>query len=597
MSCNYRCLLVVFALTYAVTAVVAQGVGSLGLNAACNPNSTTVTCQPGLYCNRLYRKCAAQQSLGSPCSYDRQCVAPSLCTVTSYNATTGVAYSSCQEPGVRPYFSYCYFSPAATTDRCAPWLTCNNASPQPVCVPRPTAGAPCNPLVTSGACSCQSNFWCPAFSQVCTNKLSSGTCSSNNQCISNVCTSQRVCAQATTCVFGGIGSYGFGACGTGYYCNTDTGFCQRLLAAGDSCRFSSQCSSGLCSAAGYCAQCTLANEASVCGFGRFCNINSAVPACRALIANGANEPCFANSHCASNYCLNGICTYSGQCVDSYGCVRPDGTYGWCSSPTKPNPGPIIVPLPPSFCGGPSYCSNTCSSPCSQLPLIWDFRYPWCGSPVNPFDAFNNNFLVIPSPPTPVNPAPWTWGVCLPYFNRNAFCLTDWQCGPVDFCSPQTNRCTPACYGATGTPTATCPVGYVCPSLNTTDYRDCLAQAGTPCVEDVQCNSRLICDPSSGNCNLSLVCSAVANNTCAPPGTQGAICTRNAECDYANLCIAGTCRPYNTTQFCVSDNQCVSGVCNLATRVCVHNPGVTNSTCARDVECLAKKCDPVKNKCL
>lgn len=479
---------------------------------------------------------------------------------------------------------------------CAPYLQCNETSNPGVCVPKFPLGAPCS--VDS---QCQSNLWCPAYSKVCTNKLASGTCSANNQCITGNCTRWKSCIEAPSCANYVGNQY---PCGPGYYCRLATGYCEQKLDIGTPCFDPFQCKSNICNilpnnAYGYCAQCTSANEWQVCGINQYCDVNAAIPVCSP--ARGSNSQCDINRQCLSGLCLNGICTYTGKCLETGACFLPSNIQtGWCAIPSQPNP-PIVILVPrpicpsPSWCGGNSLapigfdntcgntCGSSCGSPCQSAPFPWG-PYPWfsdvypCASP---FDV-----VVLPSPPLPINPFPaWTFGTCQPLLPQFAPCTISGQCDGANWCSPSLFICVPFCSGYATSQGVLCPAGWACPRNDASLFAiDCIAQRGTACSTDAVCAT-------------GLVCNSLYGNTCAPPNAPGQRCTRNGECDSTSVCASGICTLFNPSEFCVFDNQCYSGLCNLLTHKCIRSPQVLASPCARNAECASGKCSSSTNTCL
>lgn len=570
-----RALYLVLGLLAASIAINVDAQGTLLLGAWCDPN--VKSCAPGLYCNSVYYKCAAQGSWYDKCTSDDSCLPPLICIESEKNAQ-GAVLKTCQALSDQPGDPCSIYGVQTNKTLCAPYLLCDGASN--LCITQFGLGTRCSPIFND---ICERNLFCapvvdPAVASVCVNKLPSGSCTADFQCITNNCTRSQ-CLPAKNCTTS--------ACSVGYYCRLSTGYCEPLLQLGVSCTTSSECQSGICKIQpgelqGYCSQCDAATEGLVCGLGQYCEMTqSGISTCKPAAKNGA--PCTYNRMCGSNFCDQGLCSFTWNCTNDMGCwdVYENITIaGYCQFPSTPPPPPSIKP-PFQFCIAPTWCryrwctcDTICGGVCEAAPWTWGPGYPWFA---NYYSAIEEGTLAWYPDPYPT----WAQGYCNATFPWNQLCLDNSQCSfgaGGSWCSPNTNRCTPACMQGVD-----CPLGYVCSDPSSTDYVDCLANTALPCLDDAQCD-------------VGLICSSVNGNRCSLPGAPGSTCSRNPECDSTNVCVNGTCVPYDTTVYCTADKACTTALCNLETHKCISGPQNVGFACARGLECASNRCDPKINRC-
>lgn len=204
---------------------------------------------------------------------------------------------------------------------------------------------------------CKASQYCetiPGGGGVCVDGFAPGStpngevCQGNESCASGLCMKNdlqdTVAYCRATCT-------GKGTCPDGFACAKQAAGIQGCLPgdekwpAGTTCEFASDCISGLCIEVGGQKMCSASCELGVagqCPCGMTCADTTAGPLClegpaEACLAIGAD--CSADSECASDLCLDGICqpacdvpTGEGACLTGQGCLRlgPTTTRGVCS---------------------------------------------------------------------------------------------------------------------------------------------------------------------------------------------------------------------------------------------------------------------------
>jgi hypothetical protein len=129
----------------------------------------------------------------------------------------------------------------------------------------------------------------------------------------------------------------------------------------------------------------------------------------------------------------------------------------------------------------------------------------------------------------------------------------------------------------------------CPDLTCGADSVCCKDTNDTCVADADCCADTdVCRPNPSG----------IGNRCLPPGELGAKCQEDADCAGTLVCdlATDTCLVVQGEP-CVDDADCVSGLCDEYTGMCIGGCLVDGSGCAESTDCCSGFCDPYTLSCV
>jgi hypothetical protein len=435
-----------------------------------------------------------------------------------------------------------------TANLCRGFGVCRNAAD---CTPtelRPGAECACGP----SGCSLGAGVPCTSGDQ-CASGLCEATSAGGLVCCAEACAalgstcsaSGVACVQCegtsaqcngTTSTACNAGILEVNECGDG--CNTVTGSCNELRAAGTGCEVAAQCTSGVCSL-------------DVTGTNRCCTADCAASG-RACGTDGA---CVCP---ASSQDVTGTC----RLLDGQACTAGDGCVSGVCAPTVAGPSVCcaVACAAGTFCsadgsacveceGAASQCAGNVSSRCENGNLV----ETTCG-----------------------NGCDTATGVCTGLLATGQACTDGAQCGST-VCTPDITGalrcCTPDC-GLTG---RVCAVDGSCTCADPSDIfirGQCRAPEGQACVSAADCRSDA-CEPTQAG-----------GQVCCTGACNGQICRANGlgcvQCDGgAPTCQGASSRSCVNNAFVTT--ACGNG-CNVTTGLCNNLIPLGGTGCAGSSQC-------------
>jgi hypothetical protein len=365
---------------------------------------------------------------------------------------------------------------------------------------------------------------------------------------------------ANTTTTGGANTTGTSGGGTAFLC--------------EFCNGNADCESGICDVADHVCQTNSCYPADggdndcANGVGSSCNTDGTC-ACPSLATLCGD--CFSDGECASGHCDPN----SGQCTTAT-CSAPSDITDCQAAGGTCTGASCACPAPKAFlceaCSVQSDCqSGICNTGVCQTSTCYaadggDGDCTLTGGTCNP----DGSCACAP---------PVTYPACF-------FCESDSDCQSGLYCDVDNNTCQVA--GCSANATACTGQGYVCGG--TADFPDgganadacnCfVSQACGGCSANTDCVSGM-CDTASGVCLVN-DCSTNAAGCTA----LGYVCGGDGGADACNCALLATC------DFCTTNADCASGVCDTSNQQCQLAPGTPcgenctywNGTCQGDGGC-------------
>jgi hypothetical protein len=128
----------------------------------------------------------------------------------------------------------------------------------------------------------------------------------------------------------------------------------------------------------------------------------------------------------------------------------------------------------------------------------------------------------------------------------------------------------------------------CPDLTCGSEAVCCKDTNQTCLSNDDCCGDNTCRPNPSG----------LGNRCLPPGDLGAECQEDADCAGTLVCdlATGACLVVQGEP-CVDDADCVSGLCDEYTGICIGDCLVDGSGCAESTDCCSGFCDPYTLSCV
>ena len=359
---------------------------------------------------------------------------------------------------------------------------------------------------------------------------------------------------------------------------------------------------------GECTDCNACEGSTDCEAGFVCITNL----CSPPLASG--QACDMPSHCQSGHCQNGFCCDAGTCCNSAtDCPASFSSPSQCNDPLSCQGARIDAVCRTFQCnseatGDDSGCNGQIANTCGPFPSVVcnaqrTQSMPSCAvscslaSDCDPeLSCINGNCTSSANNGSAcAQHAECASGHC-----QNGFCCTSGDCCgtasdcPGNYSAPSSCDEPSSCQG---TRTDAVCQSNRCASVSVADDSGCDGQVADNCgpFPPVRCNNQRAqtppqCNTSCTNddhCDVNQICyipndPTVVDGTCQPPGADGNLCTRDAQC------ASGHCQ----NGFC-----CLGGDCCQSERDCGDDYRQP-SLCTEPESCQGRRGDPVcvSNRC-